>query len=420
MTTAQGGDAPLSRWVKHVRGMTHRTVVVTVAWAVRCLLVAQRITPAALARALPSEPAGAGRSCRRRVRRWWRGPVLAQTTMSPALIRLALTRLAGAPPGVVARDHDPPRRLGSLVGWQRRGGPPTADWLGRHPLPVAHRPRPDVAGRLPARDALELGRGPWLAVCGARCPTAPKGDGLPRAATLAGLGHGGGRVCDGGWARGSGAAGRRAADRRGPRPRAPRAAVGAGLDRRERRRYGPAQADPRHGARTGHASQSACPAPCPPAGAHDHTTERHGAALCADLGALPDRTDGGSSGSRVCAAHADRRDVPRLAPRLGGRAAVVKLPAAVMGERLSGVVYLTYHLQMELGPRVSVAPIGQQRRAPWTVTNRGSWFWGGQRLWADPGDDGRGWLAQQGESVGQREAAVQATPRPEPALEEAA
>ena len=65
MTTAQVGYAPIYRWVKHVLGMTHSTVVVTVAWAVLCLLVAQRITPAALARALPSEHAGSGRSCTR-------------------------------------------------------------------------------------------------------------------------------------------------------------------------------------------------------------------------------------------------------------------------------------------------------------------------------------------------------------------
>jgi len=75
---------------------------------------------------------------------------------------------------------------------------------------------------------------------------------------------------------------------------------------------------------------------------------------------------------------------------------------------------------MYLGQRVSVDPIGQQRRAQWTVTDRVSWFWCGQRLFADPGYDWSGWLAQQWESVGQLEAAVQATPRPEPALEEAA
>ena len=62
MTTAQVGYAPVHRWVKSVLGSMHTTVVVTVAWAVLCLLVAQRATPVALARALPSEHAGSGRS----------------------------------------------------------------------------------------------------------------------------------------------------------------------------------------------------------------------------------------------------------------------------------------------------------------------------------------------------------------------
>src|SRR2546430_17466032 len=66
MTTAQVGYLPVHRWVKHVLGSTHTTVVVTVAWAVLCLLVAQRATSAALARALPAEQAGSGRSCLRR------------------------------------------------------------------------------------------------------------------------------------------------------------------------------------------------------------------------------------------------------------------------------------------------------------------------------------------------------------------
>jgi hypothetical protein len=49
MTTAQGGYLPVHRWVKHVLSRTPTTVVATIAWAVLCLLVAQRVTPAALA-----------------------------------------------------------------------------------------------------------------------------------------------------------------------------------------------------------------------------------------------------------------------------------------------------------------------------------------------------------------------------------
>ena len=113
MTTAQVGYTPVYRWVKQGLGDTDTTVVATVAWAVLCLLVAQRVTSAALARALPAEQAGSGRSCLRRVRRWWHGPALEQTTISPALIRLALTLLAGAQP-VVALDTT---RLGPWEVW---------------------------------------------------------------------------------------------------------------------------------------------------------------------------------------------------------------------------------------------------------------------------------------------------------------
>ena len=83
MTTAQVGYTPVYRWVKHVLGSTHTTVVVTIAWAVLCLLVAQRVTPAVLARALPAAQAGSGRSCLRRVRRWWRGPSSTKPRSAP-------------------------------------------------------------------------------------------------------------------------------------------------------------------------------------------------------------------------------------------------------------------------------------------------------------------------------------------------
>src|SRR5437660_724035 len=121
MTTAQVGYLPVNRWVKHVLGSTHTTVVVTVAWAVLCLLVAQRVTSAALARALPANQAGSGRSCLRRVRRWWRGPALEQATISPALIRLALTLLAADQPVVVALDTT---RLGPWEVWLAGSGRP--------------------------------------------------------------------------------------------------------------------------------------------------------------------------------------------------------------------------------------------------------------------------------------------------------
>ncbi len=76
------------------------------------------------------------------------------------------------------------------------------------------------------------------------------------------------------------------------------------------------------------------------------------------------------------------------------RAAVVTLPTEARVARLIGVVCLAYTLQMHLGQRVSADPVGQWRRAQWTVTNRvswfwcgQSWFWCGQRLFDDPGYD---------------------------------
>jgi len=83
------------------------------------------------------------------------------------------------------------------------------------------------------------------------------------------------------------------------------------------------------------------------------------------------------------------------------RAAVVGLPTEAMVARLIGVGCLASTVQMHLGQRVRGDPRSQQRRAQWTVTDRISWFWGGQRLFTDLGYDWSGWLAQQWESLGQ-------------------
>ena len=73
--TASAVGYPQGRaWVKAMLGRTHATVVHPMAWAVLCVLVAQRVTPAALARALPAEQAGRARARLTRVRRWWTGP----------------------------------------------------------------------------------------------------------------------------------------------------------------------------------------------------------------------------------------------------------------------------------------------------------------------------------------------------------
>jgi hypothetical protein len=81
------------------------------------------------------------------------------------------------------------------------------------------------------------------------------------------------------------------------------------------------------------------------------------------------------------------------------RAAVVAMPTAAMVARLMGSVCLADTVQRHVGQRVSADPVGQRRRAPWTVTDRLSWFWCGQRLFDDPGYDWTDWLDQQGKSL---------------------
>jgi hypothetical protein len=102
------------------------------------------------------------------------------------------------------------------------------------------------------------------------------------------------------------------------------------------------------------------------------------------------------------------------------RAAVVDMPTEAMVARLIGIVCLAYTVQMHLGQRVSADPVGQRRRAQWTVTDRVSWFWCGQRLFDDPGYDWADWLDQQWESLGWPVVTAPARSALEPILAEAA
>ena len=430
MTTAQVGYAPIYRWVKHVLGITHTTVVVTVAWAVLCLLVAQRITPAALARALPSEHAGSGRSCLRRVRRWWSGPVLDQTTISPALIRLALTRLAVAQPVVVALDTT---RLG---GWEV--------WLagivvaGRTlPIGWAAIPYPWPKGRFRTTTVALIQRLQAAFPPGVRWSVVAD-RGFPSAVLFAQLRHGGtgvsvrlrlsdwvtvegvyamvavhlevGRLGNG--QRTAAAIGRGRPDQ----PLVPGwIVVSAAVTAPPKHKQNPGTARERAKRAKAHAQHRAHKQgrkTTPPSA----TVQRYAQTWVLFTTA--------PTVAQAVAEYAQRMPIEETFRDWhngwGVRAAVVKLPNDVMVDRLIGVVCLTYNLQMHLGQRVSVDPIGQQRRAQWTVTDRVSWFWCGQRLFDDPGHDWSGWLAQQWASLGQPVAAVQATPKPEPALEEAA
>src|SRR4029453_9304445 len=114
MTTSAVGYERVQEWVKAMLGRTHATVGRTIAWVVLCVLVAQRVTPAALARALPAEQGGRARARLTRVRRWWTGPALDQVVVSPQLIQAALALLPLGQPIVVALDTT---RLGPWEVW---------------------------------------------------------------------------------------------------------------------------------------------------------------------------------------------------------------------------------------------------------------------------------------------------------------
>jgi hypothetical protein len=429
MTTAQGGYAPIHHWVKYVLGRTHTTVVITVAWAVLCLLVAQRVTSAALARALPAAQAGSGRSCLRRVRRWWQGPVLEQALSSPALIRLALTRVAAGQP-VVALDTT---RLGPWEVWL------AGIVVAGRTLPIgwAVIPYPWPKGRFRATTLALLQQLQQAFPAGVRW-TLVADRGFPSARLFAQLRQGGTdfsvrlRLSD--WVTVAGvytmvaahlAAGRlRDGQRtaavmgrgRSDQPLVPGWVVVstavAPVPRhkhnpgtlRERAKRAKAQAQHRR-----HKQGRKTPPPSATAQRYAQTWVLFTTAPTVTQAVV-------EYAGRMSIAETYRDWHHHWAVR----AAVVGLPTEAMVGRLIGVVCLAYTVQMHLGQRVGVDPMSQQRRAQWTVTDRVSWFWCGQRLFDDPGYDWSGWLAQQWESLGQLVAAAPATPVPKPALAEAA
>jgi hypothetical protein len=430
MMTAQGGYEPVYRGVKNILGRMHTTVVATVAWAVLALLVAQRTTPAALARALPAEHAGSGRSCLRRVRRWWRGPPLDQAMISPALIRQALTLLAADQPVVVALDTT---RLGGWAVWM------AGIVVAGRTLPIgwAVLPYPWPKGQFRATTLTLLQRLQtafppgirWSLVADRGFPSAglfaqrrQAGPGFSvrrrwRAwVTVAGVStmvgeHGAaGRLVVGP---------RTAAVRGRGRPEQPLVpgwvVVSAAVAAPPRHKHNPGPARERATraqAQAQHRAHKQGRKTKPPRAAAQRYAQTW--VLCTTAPTL----------EQAVAEYAQRMSIEetfRAWPSgWGVRAAVVDLPTEAMGDRLIGMVCLTYNLQMHLGQRVSTDPVGQPRRVQWTVTDRVRWFWGGQRLFDDPGDDWSGWLAQQWQNLGQSGATSQAIPVSEPVLEKAA
>ena len=399
------------------------------AWPVRGLLVAQRGPAAALARALPAEPAGAGRSCLRRRRRGWQGPALERAPISPALSRLALP-LVAAGQALVALDTT---RLG-----------PWAVWLaGRvvagRPLPLgwAVLPYPWPKGRCRTPTRALLQQRPQALPAGVGW-TLGAARGVPRAALVA-QGRQGGtdfrgrrRGSDAGTGAGGSAlvAGHGAARRRvgGPRPAAalgggrPAQPLGpgglvvtaaVGLPPPHPQTPGPLRAPGKRATRPAqHRPPPQGRQPPPPSAAAPRSAQPWGLGPTAPTVA------------QAVTASAQRMssEAPCRAwhSGWGGRAALGALPPAAMVARRIGVLCLPSPLEMHWGQRGSAALGGQQRRGPWPVTNRVRGFGCGPRLGDDPGSAGSGWLAQHWDNLEQRGAAPPGIPVSEPALEEAA
>src|SRR5215471_6776377 len=430
MTTAQVGYLSVHRWVKHVLGNTHTTVVMTVAWAVLCLLVAQRVTAAALARALPAEHAGSGRSCLRRVRRWWSGPALDQATISLALIRLALTLLAVAQPVVVALDTT---RLGPWEVWL------AGIVVAGRTLPIgwAVIPYPWPKGRFRATTLRLIQQLQQAFPAGVRW-TLVADRGFPSAVLFAQLRQGGTdfsvRVRLSDWVTvdrvyapvsahlvaGRLVVGQRMAATLGrgtvEQPLVPAAiVVSAAVMTPPRHKHNPGTARERAQRAKQHAQHRKH--------THGRKTTPPSAAAQRYAQTWVLFTTAPTVGQAVTE-YAGRMSIEETFRdwhhHWAVRAAVVDLPTEAMVARLIGIVCLAYTVQMHLGQRVSADPIGQRRRAQWTVTNRVSWFWCGHQLFADPGYDWSGWLAQEWESLGRLGATASGTSVSEPALEEAA
>jgi hypothetical protein len=418
------------RWVTQVLGQTPTTVIMTVAWAVLCLLVAPRVTSAALARALPAAQAGSGRSCLRRVRRWWHGPTLAQATSSPALIRLALALGPTAQWVVVALDTT---CLGPWAVWRAGSG-----GAGRtRPLGWAVLPSPWPQGRCRAT-TLELVQQLQRA-----CPSGVRwrlvaDRGLPRAVLLAQVRQGGTecsvRLRRRDWVTVAGGSamvsaplvagrlvvGHRTAATIGRGSRQPPLVPGAIVVRaavvaapRHTQTPGTARERAQHAQQHAqHRRQQQGRKPSPPRAVAQRSAPTWG--LCTTAPTV----------AQAVAEYAQRLPIAETCRAWpsgwGVRAAGVDLPTAAMGDRLNRG--RLHPLEPPDAPRPAGerGPGGQQRRAPWTVTDRVSWLGCGQRLCDDPGYDGSGWRAQQWERLGRPLAPAPAPPVPEPVLEEAA
>jgi hypothetical protein len=429
MTTASVEYESVHCWVKHVLGSAHATVVRTVTWAVLCMVMAQRVTPAALARALPHEQAGSGRSCLRRVHRWWRGPPLVQGEISPGLIRQALL-VCTAPAVVVALDTT---RVGPWEVWL------AGIVVGGRTLPIgwAVIPYPWPKGRFRATTLALVAQLQHAFPAGQRW-TLVADRGFPSAALFAQLQQGDTdfsvrlRLSD--WVTVGGVyatvathleAGRlevgqpTAATIGRGRPDQPLVpgwvVVSAAVTALPKHKQNPgtvrerATRARRHAQHRKHKRGRKTSPPSP-------TAQRY-AQTWVLFTTAPTLTQAVSEYAGRMTIEETYRDWHH---HWAVRTAAVALPTEARVARLIGMVCLAYTLQMHLGRRVLTAPETQQRRTQWTVTERVSWFWCGQRLFTDPGYDWSTWLAQQWASLGQSGVPGPATPAFELVLAEAA
>jgi hypothetical protein len=424
MTPAAVGYESVYAWVKQGIGRTHRTVGGTVAWAVLCMVVAQRVTPAALARALPYEQAGSGRSCLRRVRRWWQGPAWAQAEMSPQVIRQALRVPPSAQAVVVAMDTT---RVGpwevGLAGIVVGGRSLPIGWAGiPYPWPKGHYRATTLALITQLQAAFPPGVR-WSVVA-AR--------GFPSAALFAQL-RAGGTDCSirlrlNDWVRIAGvyakvrehlAAGRLRVGQRTA------ATVGNGQSTQPLVR--------------GWVVVSAAVAPPPPhkqnpgtqrerltrARRHARHRQHKRGRKTTPPSALAQRY--AQTWVLFATAPTKAQAVREYACRMASeetfrdwhhhwavRTAPVSLPTEAMVTRLIGTVCRAYTLQLLVGSQVGRTPTSQRRRAQWTVTGRSSWFWCGHRVFTDPGYDWSSWLTQQWVSLGFPSPPALPVPRAEP------
>ena len=408
MTASVVGYANVLSWVKTRLIGKHITVVRTTAWVVLCILVAQRVTPAALARAIPAEDSGSGRSRLRRVHRWWRGPELELGTLTPLLIRAALSLLPKGEPVVVAMDTT---RAAPWEIWQ--AGPCFAGRI----LPVAWAvvPYPWPRGRF---------RETTLALVEQLQAAFPAGvrwnlvadRGFPSALLFGRLRDGQSdgqsgwtvrlRICD--WLEVEGVYAmvrtHLEAGRLKPGERVP-ATIGSGAKDQPKTRAWLVVNEvipeaPKHKRNPGTERERATRAK---ALAHHLANKGRKSRPRSEAAKRYEHTwilfTSAETVSEAVRQYALRMTIEETFRDWhhgwGLRDALIGLSSEAEVLRMVGLVSLAYGLQIELGWRLSQSTLGQWRRAQWTVTNRVSLFWCGQQLFQDGGYDWRDWLKAQ-------------------------